>query len=129
MKHKLYNIRGTRYANLGQLDPAISYYKKALSIKPDYAEAHYNLGLSLHRLGQPKRYESQVEYASNPVAKNLRDVAQVHLAGLGTRILYTEYGGFDTHAAQATAHPKLWTNVSTAVADFWDRAPKTTCTK
>jgi predicted TPR repeat methyltransferase len=52
MKHKLYNIRGTRYAKLGQLDTAISYYEKALSIKPDYAEAHYNLGFSLHRLGQ-----------------------------------------------------------------------------
>ena len=52
MKHKIYNIRGTRYANLGQLDTAISYYEKALSIKPDYAEAHYNLGFSLHRLGQ-----------------------------------------------------------------------------
>ena len=52
MKHKLYNIRGNRYANLGQLDTAISYYEKALSIKPDYAEAHYNLGFSLHKLGQ-----------------------------------------------------------------------------
>jgi len=52
MKYKLYNIRGTRYANLGQLDTAISYYEKALAIKPDYAEAHYNLGFSLHRLGQ-----------------------------------------------------------------------------
>jgi len=52
MKHKLYNIRGTRYANLGQLDTAISYYEKALAIKPDYAEAHYNLGFSHHRLGQ-----------------------------------------------------------------------------
>jgi predicted TPR repeat methyltransferase len=52
MKHKLYNIRGNRYAKLGQLDTAISYYEKALSIKPDYAEAHYNLGFSLHRLGQ-----------------------------------------------------------------------------
>ena len=52
MKHKLYNIRGNRYANLGQLDTAISYYEKALSIKPDYAEARYNLGFSLHRLGQ-----------------------------------------------------------------------------
>jgi len=52
MKHKFYNIRGTRYANLGQLDTAISYYKKSLAIKPDYAEAHYNLGFSLHRLGQ-----------------------------------------------------------------------------
>ena len=28
----------------------------------------------------PKKYESQVEYASTQVAKNLRDVAQVHLA-------------------------------------------------
>jgi len=52
MKHKLYNIRGTRYANLGQLDRAISCYEKALSIKPDYAEAHYNLGFSYHKKGQ-----------------------------------------------------------------------------
>ena len=52
MKHKLLNIRGNRYANLGQLDTAVSYYKKSLAIKPDYAEAHYNLGFSLHRLGQ-----------------------------------------------------------------------------
>jgi predicted TPR repeat methyltransferase len=52
MKHKIYNIRGTRCANLGQLDTAISYYKKALSIKPDYAEAHYNLGSSFHKNGQ-----------------------------------------------------------------------------
>ena len=52
MKHKFYNIRGTRYANLGQLDTAISYYEKALSIKPDYAEAYYNLGFTCQRLGQ-----------------------------------------------------------------------------
>ena len=52
MKHKLYNLRGTRYANLGQLDTAISYYEKALSIQPDYVEAHYNLGFSHHMLGQ-----------------------------------------------------------------------------
>jgi predicted TPR repeat methyltransferase len=52
MRHKIYNIRGTRYANLGQLDTAISYYEKALSIKSDYAEAHYNLGFTLQRLGQ-----------------------------------------------------------------------------
>ena len=52
MKHKIYNIRGIRQANLGQLDTAISYYEKALSSKPNYAEAHYNLGFTLHRLGQ-----------------------------------------------------------------------------
>jgi len=52
MKHTLYNIRGTRYANLGKFDTAIRYYEKALSIKQDYAEAHYNLGFTLQRLGQ-----------------------------------------------------------------------------
>jgi len=52
MKHKIYNIRGNKYANLGQFDTAISFYEKALSIKPDYTEAHYNLGYSHHRLGQ-----------------------------------------------------------------------------
>ena len=51
MKHKLYNIKGKRYANLGQLDAAISCYDKALSIKPDYVEAHYNLGFTNHKLG------------------------------------------------------------------------------
>jgi uncharacterized protein (DUF1501 family) len=68
----------------------------------------------------PEMYRSEIEYASNPLAGRLRDVAQVHLAGLGTRILYTGHGGFDTHASQANAHPKLWTEVSGAIADFWD---------
>ncbi len=68
----------------------------------------------------PEKYESQVEYAANPIASKLKDIAQVHLAGLGTRILYADHGGFDTHAAQGTAHPRLWKEVSGAIADFWD---------
>ena len=68
----------------------------------------------------PQAYSSQVEYAANPLGSKLRDVARVHLAGLGTRIFYTDHGGFDTHASQATGHPKLLTEVSEAVADFWD---------
>jgi len=48
----LYNVSGACYAGLGQLDIAVKRYEKALAIKPDYAEAHYNLGFSLHRLGQ-----------------------------------------------------------------------------
>lgn len=68
----------------------------------------------------PDMYSSEVEYAANPLGSKLRDVARVHLAGLGARIFYTEHGGFDTHAAQATNHPKLLGEVSEAVADFWD---------
>ena len=68
----------------------------------------------------PEVYSSSVEYAANPLGNKLRDVARIHLAGLGTRIFYTEHGGFDTHAAQGANHRKLWTEVSEAVADFWD---------
>ena len=68
----------------------------------------------------PESYQSSVEYAANPIAKSLRDVAMVHTANLGARIFYTQHGSFDTHAAQKLAHASLWAEVSGAIADFWD---------
>ena len=68
----------------------------------------------------PRQYESTIEYASTPVAQKLRDIAMIHTADLGTRVFYTDHGSFDTHAAQATEHSRLWTEVSSAIADFWD---------
>jgi len=67
----------------------------------------------------PAKYSSTVEYPDNPIAKSLRDVARVHLADLGTRILYTAQGGYDTHANQAPTHPKLLGELSTAVSAFF----------
>ncbi len=67
----------------------------------------------------PKAYSSSVEYASNPIASSLRDVARVHLAGLGTRIFYTQQGGYDTHANEVPTHPKLLTDLSRAIGDFF----------
>ncbi|MDP7578140.1 MAG: DUF1501 domain-containing protein [SAR202 cluster bacterium] len=68
----------------------------------------------------PQMYDSQVEHSNSPLAKKMKDISMIHQAGLGTRILYTEHGGYDTHASQATAHPKLWNEVSTSIQDFWD---------
>ena len=68
----------------------------------------------------PERYSSSVEYGSNSIATSLRDVASIHTADLGTRIFYTQHGSFDTHAAQAATHAKLWDEVSAAITDFWD---------
>ena len=68
----------------------------------------------------PERYSSNVEYGSTRVAKALRDISMIHQADLGTRVFYTQYGSFDTHAAQAATHASLWNDVSTAVSDFWD---------
>ncbi|MBU88148.1 MAG: hypothetical protein CL722_04090 [Chloroflexi bacterium] len=67
----------------------------------------------------PQMYKSTVEYGDNPIASSLRDVARVHLAGLGTRVFYTQHGGYDTHANEVPTHPKLLTDLSTAVGDFF----------
>ena len=67
----------------------------------------------------PEQYESTVEYADSGIAKSLRDVARVHTANLGTRIFYTQQGGYDTHANQAPAQPGLFKDLSRAVNDFF----------
>jgi len=68
----------------------------------------------------PQKYASTVQYADTPIAKSLRNVAQVYLADLGTQIFYTQYGSFDTHFNQVPMHNKLWIDVSTALQNFFD---------
>jgi uncharacterized protein (DUF1501 family) len=67
----------------------------------------------------PAMYRSDIEYADNPIAKSLRDVARVHLANVGTRIFYTQHGGYDTHANEGPVHPRLIGEVSGAISDFF----------
>ena len=67
----------------------------------------------------PERYSSTVEYGNTAISTALKDVAQVHLAGLGTQVFYTSYGPFDTHYNQSGSHAKLWTDVSEAVDSFF----------
>ena len=68
----------------------------------------------------PEIYSSSVEYPNSPIAAHLKDIAQVHLADLGTRIFYTQHASFDTHAGEAGAHPKLWQDVSEGIAAFFE---------
>ncbi len=70
----------------------------------------------------PEMYSSSVEYGQDVVAQYMKNIAQVHLAGFGTRILYTTapYNSFDTHAGELAAHASLWGNTSNAIADFMD---------
>jgi uncharacterized protein (DUF1501 family) len=66
------------------------------------------------------KYESNVHYPKSQIAENLKGIAQVKLAGLGTRVFYTSHGTFDTHATQLPTHAKLWQEVSEGVAAFFD---------
>ena len=68
----------------------------------------------------PELYSSNVEYPNSPIASHLRDIAQVYLADLGTRIFYTQHASFDTHAGEMSAHPTLWQEVSEGITAFFD---------
>ena len=67
----------------------------------------------------PDMYTSSVEYADTSIAKNLQGIAKVLTANLGTRVFYTQQGGYDTHASEADVHPKLLGDLSRAVSDFY----------
>ena len=91
----LFNIRGACYAGLGQLDIAVQNYERAISIKPEYAKAHYNLGSVLQELGKlhdsVKSYENSIafepEYAQahNNLAIVLRELGQLEEAEASCR--------------------------------------------
>ena len=68
----------------------------------------------------PSKYNSTIEYPDTPLARKLRGVAQVHMADLGTRILYCDHGSFDSHSNQVGMHDKLWHDGSNAVESFFD---------
>src|SRR5215813_2368077 len=65
------------------------------------------------------KYHSDIMYPKSPIAESLKGIAQVMLAGLGTRVCYTSHGTFDTHATQLPTHAKLWQEVSEGVTAFF----------
>ena len=68
----------------------------------------------------PGLYTSDVEYASTAMGGYLRDMAQVHNADFGPRVMFTTapYNIFDTHANQSVGHANLLQDVSVNVDAF-----------
>ena len=48
----LFNLVGACYKALGQFQGAAKMFETAVNIKPNYAEAHKNLGITLKELGE-----------------------------------------------------------------------------
>lgn len=67
----------------------------------------------------PSQYSSNVEYGSDALSQSLRGIAQIHTAGLGTRVFYAQHGGYDVHGRQVQTQEKLWGEVSKAVDSFF----------
>ncbi|HET9607871.1 MAG TPA: tetratricopeptide repeat protein, partial [Nitrospira sp.] len=55
---------GVIYTSMNKLEEAEQEYEKAVALKPDYAEAHYNLGVfyELHRKDMPRALAQYHKY-------------------------------------------------------------------
>ena len=56
----------------------------------------------------PDQYRSSVEYGDNMIAQQMKDIAQVMCADVGTRVFYTQHGSYDTHSGELLNHATLW---------------------
>ena len=72
----LLNISGSFYQKNLQPELAVIKFKKALTLKPNYSEAHYNLGVTLRELGQIE--EAIKSYKSALSIKNEHPNAHYH---------------------------------------------------
>ena len=72
-------------------------------------------------------YNSTIEYPDTAFGGNLKTIAQIIAANIGTTVFYATISGFDTHARQVDPtdpdvgiHANLLETVSSAVKAFWD---------
>ncbi len=99
------------YGNVAGRDPVMSLLSKT-------GQDAY-LGADILRTA-PAQYSSSVEYRSDSLSKNVKSIAQVFLADLGTRVYYTQHGSFDTHSGELLTHAQLWEDVAGAVGSLMD---------
>ncbi len=65
-----------------------------------------------------KKYAAGVNYPATELGRELALAAKILAADLGTRVVHVGFGGFDTHANQASQHERLLTQLGQAVAAF-----------
>ena len=99
------------YGNVAGRDPVMSLLSKT-------GQDAY-VGADILRTA-PEQYSSSVEYRSDSLSQNVKSIAQVFLANLGTKVYYTQHGSFDTHSGELPTHAQLWDDVAGAVGSLMD---------
>lgn len=65
-----------------------------------------------------KIHRSTGDYPANPLARKLKNIAELIIADIDTSVFYVTLGGFDTHVNQPNQHGRLLKNYSESVAAF-----------
>ena len=65
---------GNTFKEIGRLDDALVSYNQAIALKPDFAEAHSNIGITLQELG---RFDDAIT-SYNPAIALKPDYAEAH---------------------------------------------------
>lgn len=65
------------------------------------------------------KYQAAVTYPQGPFAAGLKILAEAIVQGLGLRVGYVTFGGFDTHANQQTTHDTLMKTLADGLAAFY----------
>ncbi|MFK5959621.1 MAG: DUF1501 domain-containing protein [Lutibacter sp.] len=65
------------------------------------------------------KVSNEVNYENNKISKQFALVARLIKGDLKTKIYMVTLDGFDTHAAQATSHQKLMSNLTEAISNFY----------
>ncbi|MCS6325545.1 MAG: tetratricopeptide repeat protein [Nitrospira sp.] len=94
---KVQNDRGIRAYQEGHMNQARQYFEAAITVEPDLAEAHYNLGMTLYRLGMVGDGDHHFIQAANlaPGNKTIWDAPPLRAAAPGEKDLIP--GGSDGH--------------------------------
>ena len=71
---------GGLYYQLGMFEPAAEQFRAAINLKPDYANAHYNLGIAYKELGKTNLAIQELETAlnlSDPQVEGYKEAQQI----------------------------------------------------
>jgi uncharacterized protein (DUF1501 family) len=72
---------------------------------------------TIDRVASASVYTGSVAYPNNGFALALRTVAEALVRGIGTRVFWVQFGGFDTHAAEGNAGGGAYANLMGTFGD------------
>lgn len=99
-----YNVRGSCYYKLGDLDNALRDFAMALAIDPEYAEAHFHRG---HVLFQLKDFSSAIDDYSMAIDNDYKPaIAYFNRALARLAIFETDEACADLRKAIELEHPQ-----------------------